>query len=82
MPEPKTFTLEISVRDPEREGINNPQTLEITVLDINDNAPAVDPPQVSTAFDENVDIGYPVTSFTYTDPDTGAGGQAKWVAMH
>ena len=70
----KTFNLEISVRDPERDGSNSPTNLAITVTDINDNAPVIDPPEFSTSFDEDVDIGYTVTTFTATDPDTGPGG--------
>ena len=70
----RTFNLRIGVRDPLSAGTNSPTDLTITVTDVNDNPPEFTPNPIAVAFDENVVIGYSVTTVQATDPDTGSGG--------
>ena len=69
-----TFTLQISVADPDQSGSNSPTELTISVYDVNDNAPQFTPSQIAVAFDENEPEGLSVATFAASDPDTGTGG--------
>lgn len=51
------YSLEVTARDRGEPSKDNKQSLLITVLDMNDNAPVFDPKQYSASVPENASIG-------------------------
>ncbi|ESO89897.1 hypothetical protein LOTGIDRAFT_164592 [Lottia gigantea] len=67
------FLLTVDISD--NNGVNYTKSLNITVLDVNDNDPVFSISSVSVNVVENTPQGQIITGFTVSDADSGVGGK-------
>jgi hypothetical protein len=67
-----SYSLEVFVRDSGMPSNSAAALINITLLDVNDNAPILTPAVVMETLDENLPIGTVVVIFTVTDADIGS----------
>ena len=71
----KDYFLTIQAQDGGEPPLSNHATVNITVQDINDNAPVFGRPSYSALINEAADIGDTVASVTASDTDSGENGR-------
>lgn len=54
-------------------------SVEVTILDVNDNPPQLSPSSLNLNLDENLPIGSVIANFTVTDPDIGSNASSELI---
>jgi len=71
----RAFFLTVQARDGGEPPLTNRATVNITVLDVNDNAPVFGQMSYSAAVSESSEVGVGILSLTATDLDQGENGR-------
>ena len=67
-----SYSLEVFARDSGVPSNSASASIEVILLDVNDNPPQLSPAMVMETLDENVPVGTIVVNFTVTDADSGS----------
>lgn len=75
----KSYTLVVQAVDQGQPPRSAVATVEVTVTDINDNAPILDQEVINITIEEDLSVGSAIATFDATDEDSGVNGQIAYV---
>ena len=78
----KEYFLTVQARDGGTPPLSNHATVNITVMDTNDNAPVFTQQSYSTSISEKSGVGTDVVTVTATDLDKGPNGKVSYRLVH
>ena len=70
------YSFVVSVEDSGAPPMSGNVTVDVVLLDVNDNGPMLTPTYVTVTLDENLPIGTTIVNFTVTDADIGSNAES------